>query len=101
MVRGERHALHYLLEPPTEDSGQGPLQLTRALHARALLASFKVRFEGEQPKAIWKVDRVSFFNNPGHPHDGNIQALNEEGEVLLRLRDFHSGLFAGIAWEWN
>lgn len=101
MVRGEQHTLHYLLEPPIQDSGLGPLQLTRALHARALLASFKVRFEGETPAQIWKVDRVSYFNNPGHPHEGNLLELDDKGELTFRLRDFHSGLFAGVAWEWD
>lgn len=101
MQRGERYALRFLLEPPDEDASKSLVQLTRALHARALLASFKVRFEGPQPARIWKVDRVSFFDNPGHPHEGNLLELDEHGELAFRLRDFHSGLFAGVAWEWH
>jgi len=101
MYRGERYALKFVLEPPEEDANKHLLQLTRALHARALLASFKVRFEGERPATLWKVDRVSFFNNPGHPHEGNLVNLDDNGETILRFRDFHSGLFAGLAWEWE
>lgn len=101
MYRGERYALRFLLEPPPGGAENNLLQLTRALHARALLASFKVRFEGEKPARLWKVDRVSFFDNPGHPHEGNILEIDEKGEYAFRLRDFHSGLFAGMAWEWE
>ncbi|MGO2140774.1 MAG: hypothetical protein ACTH30_10190 [Leucobacter sp.] len=101
MYRGGRYALRFLLEPPADDAGKNLLQLTRALHARALLASFKVRFEGELPARLWKVDRVSFFDNPGRPHEGNLLELDEAGEITFRLRDFHSGLFAGVAWEWG
>lgn len=101
MRRGQQYALRFLLQPPAEDADRNLLQLTRALHARALLASFKVRFEGEPPVRIWKVDRVSFFNNPGHPHGGNLLEPDENGEIVVRLRDFHSGLFAGMAWEWS
>lgn len=101
MRRGERYSLRFLLEPPAEVEGKSLLQLTRALHARALLASFKVRFVGERPAKFWRVDRVSFFDNPGHPHEDNILELDENGEIAFRLRDFHSGLFAGIAWEWE
>lgn len=101
MRRGNSYQLRFQLEPPAEQAATPLSQLTRALHARALLASFKVRFEGETPAKIWKVDRVSFFNNPGHPYEGNIIELENSKAVTLRLRDFHSGLFAGIAWEWE
>lgn len=100
MRRGNSYQLRFQLEPPQADTGKQLLQLTRALHARALLASFKVRFEGERPARLWKVDRVSFFNNPGYPHEDNMLELDGQGEIAFRLRDFHSGLFAGVAWEW-
>lgn len=73
---------------------------TRAIHERTLLFSMQVAFVGEQPKKIWKVERVGYFSIPDEPNEYNTIDLDEQGVARLQLRDVYGGLFSGIAWSW-
>lgn len=101
MARGEVYDLSFTVFPEREAEEQPALRLaSRAFHDRTLLASMQVAFVGDQPKSIWKFDRVSPFAIPTGANEYNSLSLNGKGIATLRLRDVYGGLFSGIAWEW-
>lgn len=100
MRRGEAYDLKFLLQPEDFEHQTPIRNAYRAFHERSLLASIHVAFIGEQPTTIWKYERVSPFNQPGHPNEYNHIDINKNGIATLRLRDLYGGLASGIAWTW-
>ena len=101
MQRDEIYDLKFTLTPEPSQAEPPPVRLaSRALHERALLFSLQVGFIGEQPKTLWKFERVSPFVRPAGMNEYNALPLDERGIATLRMRDVYGGLFHGIAWEW-
>ncbi|WP_144627358.1 hypothetical protein [Arthrobacter woluwensis] len=94
--------LRFTIEPEDDrDESQEPVVLaSRAFHERSLLATIQVKFVGEQPRSVWKVEQASPFTIPTTSDQHNTTNLDEHGVATLRMRDAHGGLFNGIGWRW-
>lgn len=97
----ERYDVTFRIAPPEGSEEAEPITLgSRALHARSLLLTIRVGFEGERPTSIWKFVGASPYARPHAATEYNQVQLDEHGTARLTLRDVHGGLFNGFAWQW-
>lgn len=94
--------LRFRLTPDAEYAAPDTITLgSRALHHRALLFNFRVRFIGERPATIWRFEGASPFARPHAANAHNRAELGDDGAITMTLRDVHGGLFNGFGWEWS
>lgn len=94
--------LFFQLQPQSDADTISAITLgSRAFHHRSLLATIRVRFQGEHPASIWKFEHVSPFARPNTTNEYNEVTLEDRGTCTMILRDVHGGLFSGFGWNWT
>ncbi len=71
-----------------------------AFHEPTRFVSFTGSFIGEQPKMIWRVDRLTDIAAPGEPSPHTVLRIDGQHTVRTELSDLYGGLNCGIAWDW-
>lgn len=63
-----------------------------------LTALFQVDFHGRQPGTIWHYQKKTYYQRPGIPDDQHHVHIHD-GQVAVRFRHLHDGLWTEIAWK--
>lgn len=99
MMRGKSYDLRYFIRNASRDehvlTGEW-----MAFHEPTRFASFTASFIGEQPKMIWRVDRLTDIAAPGEPSPHTVLRLDGQRTVRTEFSDLYGGLNCGIAWDW-
>lgn len=99
MARGKSYDLRYFIRNASRDehvlTGEW-----MAFHEPTRLASFTASFIGEQPRTIWRVDRLTDIAAPGEPTRETICGSTGNTRVLAEFSDLYGGFNSGIAWDW-
>lgn len=99
MMRGKSYDLRYYIRNAARDERT----LTgewMAFHEPTRFATFTATFIGEQPKTVWRVDRLTDIAAPGQPTRDAILQLDEKQTARTEFSDLYGGLYSGIAWDW-
>lgn len=99
MMRGKSYDLRYFIRNASRDehvlTGEW-----MAFHEPTRFASFTASFIGEQPKMIWRVDRLTDIAAPGEPTSDAVLHLDGQHTARTEFSDLYGGLNCGIAWDW-